>query len=448
MAHLNNSNNYQLCSSDSLTTSRLLQSLTSAFWSFKNDAIWYDHERPLINHQFSFTFPKFHILPKLHKPGVVKGRPISGQVNWITTPVSTILDHRLQEHAHLFPDILTNSQQLVKDLELLNDSSFINNSNLWMITADIESLYPNIKIDRLLSIIGTIDYCCVPLTEFVCNHSYVKYNNKIYKQVDGIPMGTNAAVTLANFYVGSLIDQFICSRPEVLYYRRYIDDLFIIWKDDLTRWPSAATAITRLLGITINFDPPSKDHAIFLDLQITRCSYDNLFKTCVYQKPLNKYNYITPTSTHAPHMFSGFIKGELTRYARLSTDAFAYYHTKHLFFERLLQRGYTRRYLRPLFKRHRWTIRLNEDTSTSHKILPFVIPYTLRANASSIPKIVKTKATDIESYFNHSKVIIAYQRRRNLLDLLCPSSITRDHSRLLQSRKFLFDSIRHGPFNV
>jgi hypothetical protein len=447
MEHLSNTCNYELKSSDSLSNSRLLQGLERSYLSFKNDMLWYDHEKPLIDHRFSFTFPKFHILPKLHKQGTIKGRPIAGQVNWITTPISRILDHRLQEHLHQFEDILPNSQQLVNDLELLNQTNHLSNGDLWLITGDIESLYPNIDIDRLIRIVDSIDFTCTQLTDFVCKNSYVSYNNRVYRQKNGIPMGTNAAVSLANIYVGSLIDRFISSRPEVFYYKRYIDDLFIIWKGDPTRWPNAASAIQRILGIPINFETPSKSQAVFLDLQVSRCIHTKSFKTCVYQKPLNKYNYITPVSCHAPHMLKGFINGELTRYARLSTSAFAYLRTKQLFFERLLQRGYTRMMIRPIFRRHRWTSRFREKNTSTRRILPFIIPYTYRSNAHDITKIVKSYAQDIESHFSYSKVLVAYRRRRNIMDLLCPSSISRTQSRLLQRQEFKYSSTISPPLS-
>jgi hypothetical protein len=137
-------------------------------------------------------------------------------------------------------------------------------------------------------------------------------------------------------------------------------------------------------------------------------------------------------------MLTGFIKGELTRYARLSTSAFSYQRTKQLFFERLLQRGYSRMMIRPIFRRHRWTSRFREKNSSGRRILPFIIPYTYRSNASEITKIVKSFSEDIESHFNFSKVLVAYRRKRNLKDLLCPSSISPIQSRLLQRQQFLY----------
>jgi hypothetical protein len=405
------------------------------------DTIWYQAEKSLINHHFSFTFPKFHLLPKLHKQGPIKGRPIAGQVNWITTPVSIILDHRLSQHMYQFDCIIKNSEQIVNDMELLNMENTFSNYDCHFITADIESLYPNMDVTKLVRMIDSLDNTCTPLVEYVCKNSYIQYDGKIYQQTNGIPMGTNAAVTLANIYVGSLIDKFIDSRPEVFYYRRYIDDLFIVWKGDLTRFESFKIAVSRLLSIPINFDPPSRTMAKFLDIQINYDHYNKCVMTSVFQKSLNKYSYISPSSSHAQHMFTGFIKGELTRYARLSSTVFAYKHTKHLFYKRLVARGYSRKFLNSIFKKHRWIHRENDRTRPSIKVLPFIIPYSLRTNAKLIKDIVIDSANDIESYFTHSKVIVAYQRRRNIADLLCPSAISHEQSTLLRRGAFTYKRI-------
>jgi hypothetical protein len=440
MDHLSVESNYRLCASDSITQGRLLENLKMKFEQFRLNTFWNQNERPLIKFQWDFSFPKFHILPKLHKTGPVKGRPIAGQVSWITTPVSKILDHRLQSCLREYPCILKNSFQLVEELDLLNDTDLLQNENIRIITGDIESLYPNIDIQKLVRLIDDLDITSGPLCEFVCENSYVTYNNKVYQQLQGIPMGTNAAVTLANLYVGSLIDRFIESRPDVIYYKRYIDDLFIIWKGSLDSWNRCAAGIARMLNIPIHWDPPSQTHGNFLDVQLNRNPYDGKIWTSVYQKHLNKYMYLTPTSTHAPHMFSGFIKGELTRYARLCSTPFTYEGTKRLFKKRLIQRGYSRALLNAIFSKHKWNLRFASRERSGERILPFVLPYTLRRNVGKIQSIIYRHADQIQEFFDYSKVMMAYSKRPNIYQMLCPSAITRSQSQLLLTRSFRYAS--------
>jgi hypothetical protein len=161
MTHLNNTNNYSLVADTGPAIRILLSNLINDFKTFKSDTYWKYKERPCINHQYDFQWPKFHCLPKLHKPGPLKGRPIAGQVQWITTPVSRILDNRLQKELHQFPAILPNSYTLVKDLTDFNSTIHIHNKDIWIITGDIESLYPNMNLDILYTIIDSIDITCV-----------------------------------------------------------------------------------------------------------------------------------------------------------------------------------------------------------------------------------------------------------------------------------------------
>ena len=434
MAHLNNETNYDLVADTGPAARILLKRLVNDFKTFRDNTTWYSAEKACIKYGYEFQWPKFHVLPKLHKSGPLKGRPIAGQVNWITTPVSRILDNRLQKELHQFPHILPNSFALVKDLESFNTTDHISNPNILIITGDIESLYPNMNLESLYSIIDSIDPTCVELTSYICKNSYVLYNDLIYHQKYGIPMGTNAAVTLANMYVGYLIDPYISSRPQVLWYKRYIDDVFILWTASLDQWTRCKANIARLLKIPIHWDDPSTTHGIFLDLNISRSQYNGHFITSIYQKPLNKYHYITPLSSHAPHMFSGFIKGELTRYARLSSTPFAYNHTKQLFYQRLVQRGYQRKLLNRLFKKHSWFMRFDNDDPSPGKILPFVLPYTLRNNVNAIQRQLQTIKDDITHWFPSAQLVFAHSRRSNIYDHLCSSGLNAKHMELLRSR--------------
>jgi hypothetical protein len=157
--HLNEGKNYSLIVEDNGSFTRhLLKSLHNEFITFRNSYYWFTYEKNLLFQEHHFTWPKFHCMPKLHKKGTLKGRPIAGQVNWITTPISRILDIRLQPYLLRFPNILKNSQTLVNELETYNrNSNFIQAQDIWFITGDITALYPNIKLEKLYSIIETID---------------------------------------------------------------------------------------------------------------------------------------------------------------------------------------------------------------------------------------------------------------------------------------------------
>lgn len=158
-------------------------------------------------------------------------------------------------------------------------------------------------------------------------------------------MGTPAAVCYANivlFYVESPI----LHQLEPLYYRRYIDDLFVIFPKEL----NAASAVTlfnsrcpsiQLDAITIG------THGIFLDMDITLASSGIVFR--LYQKASNKYLYLPPTTSHSRHVLVNIVRQERKRFRLLNSLDYDFQQADKLYFNRLLARGYNKTFLIPLF---------------------------------------------------------------------------------------------------
>lgn len=445
--HLLNTNNYQQVGSNSLSTERLKKKLINKFKEFRLSTTWYPEEKKLINHPIDFQFPYFYILPKVHKPGELKGRPITGAVNWITTPVSKILDCRLLVAMNgISSSILKNSEQLVRELEL---AELDPNQEYHLITGDVQSLYPSINLSLLYKLIDRLDCSLTPLVEFVCNNNYVEYNGRIFKQTNGIAMGTNAAVQLANYYMKITTDSFFENEnlsSKLIYYRRFIDDIFIVWRGPLDRWFPIAERMKNNLGLKIEFSEP-RQSINFLDVNITIDSKKNKFHTNVHQKILNKYLYITPFSFHTPHVFKGFIKGELTRYARLSSEPYAYHIIKLKLFDRLLQRGFSEKYLKSIFRNHTWASRDNEKHPRIHHLAPFVIPYTLRQNHKTLESIWHKYSDQITELLPHVKPMTVFSKRASIKNLISSSKLSKVHQKLISEserlgRKRAFETTR------
>ena len=437
---------YTLAASGVFAMGRLLTRLTKEMLLFKDSRYWTSQESRFIKSFEDFRFPAFHILPKLHKDGPVKGRPIAGAVNWLTTPFSTILDIKLRPHLRVFPSILKNSQTLVEQLSVANTLP----AKFYFITGDVASLYPNIEIPRLLAFVGSIDNSLTSMTKYVCENGYVEYNSAVFLQQVGIAMGTNSAVSLANLYLGKLIDHLLENHADVYYYRRYIDDLFILWTGTLESWKLLASSLNQVNPrILINFTPPNQLSTVFLDVNLYFDQQRNCITTSVFQKALNKYLYISPKSCHTPHTFSGFIKGELTRYARLSSDAYLYRATKVLFYDRLKARGFHLYLLKRIFNNHSWACRDRPALNRTSTLLPFVIPYSLRGNHAELKEIIDWLDVKINERLPIARVLLVYSRAQSLGQILTSSRLSKAQSSHLPSLKkvditALLDSQPHG----
>jgi hypothetical protein len=86
----------------------------------------------------------------------------------------------------------------------------------------------------------------------------------------------------------------------------------------------------------------------FLDLTITIDPHGHI-TTCTFQKKMNRYLYIPPTSAHSPSILYGLIFGTMHRYFWQNSDPLRFKHFADCFFRHLLQRGHSWDSLAPLF---------------------------------------------------------------------------------------------------
>ena len=159
-------------------------------------------------------------------------------------------------------------------------------------------------------------------------------------------MGTNVAPVIANLYLALKFDSKIKSLANIKYFRRYIDDCFILYKGDLKQFINFEFTILQKtiapIKLTYEFNMSSIN---FLDLTIFKDNGSNSFATKIYQKALNKYNYIPMFSNHPKSNIRGFIIGELNRYTLSSSFKNDCSLVFDLFFDRLKMRGYPRKFL-------------------------------------------------------------------------------------------------------
>lgn len=380
-----------------------------------------------------FEIPNFHVLPKLHKKKtVIPTRPIVSAIKWFTTPVSKILNMILQNHLNNLPisSILKNTNQFVRDIRQVEMPAF---DPVILVTMDVRSLYTEIITTKLNQLIFDLDPRYSQLSAFITQNNYFSYDNRIFRQKDGIAMGTNAAPTMANLYLAILLDPYVREHPEVLFYRRFLDDLFIVWTGTESLLLEFFDTLQNLIP-GILFDPVYSHSSIdFLDLTILYNSnrYSIEFKT--HQKTLNRYSYITMKSFHPLHMFKSFINGELTRYRRNSSCYFYYNETKKLFYSRLRARGYLRYFLDPIFRKHTYIGPIREINSVPPTILPLILPYTMHTELPSVIQDIRKCQSLFRGIFPNPNIILAFRKRPNLANRLLRSKLNDKQNQLLLS---------------
>lgn len=393
--------------------------------------------------------PEFYIIPKIHK-SPISYRPIVASNSWITTNLSKIISDKLLKYMDKCPFILKDSKSLI--MEMNKHKTILDNKTTGIITIDIESLYTNMKISLIEEEFRDFlqDDNLLDAILFVLQNNLLTFANRTYKQKNGMAMGTNMAVLVANIYCHLLIDKKISRSPtfthNTIMYRRYIDDIIIF----ISNKNYKTEDIKRDLELVCphhNFTYSKiQDKQPFLDLEISITStfpntqllskpnFGTQIKSIqynVFQKASNLYAYIGPSSCHPSSLKRSFIKAELLRYARNSSTLQAFTLIRSIFHERLLRRGYSRKYLFPIFQQVQYSERnklLEPKTNNTNTKTPIVITYspiipTLQVKQLLLQKINECEDLCIKTFLLNQNFILAYRSQRNILKHLSKASL-------------------------
>ena len=136
-------------------------------------------------------------------------------------------------------------------------------------------------------------------------------------------MGTRVAPTYANIFMGKLEKILLSKCPESLRkflhtWKRFIDDIFIIWTGSYSQFEAFFNFINSFHP-TIKFDPPqhNKDEnsCNFLDLTIS--IEDSKIQTDLYRKETSKPQALLPSSAHPGHVTPNIVYSMAFRLLRI-----------------------------------------------------------------------------------------------------------------------------------
>ena len=370
--------------------------------------------------------PSFHVIAKIHKTPL-SGRPIVGAIDWVTTRFSKLLDIKLAPHLVKYPSILKNNSDLINRW---SQQPFDSSTDL-LVSLDVTSLYTNIILKDTNFIINKINPLLGTLSTLIMENNYFEYNNKLYHQQEGIAMGTNAAVSIANLYMAELIDNKIMSLPNIRCYSRYIDDICFIYTGN-------KTTLEKLIIEINSYHPKLKFTSVISNLaldvlDLTFYPKQGKLEYRTYQKPINKYLYIPQFSNHPPASIKGFIKGELIRYSRTNSEYNNCLAIRKHFYKRLLERGYSRTYLNSIFsdKTHRTSSQRLEIDPEFHAIQP--LPYIQSTRIKLLREFFKNTDLIPDPF---KKIIPVWATTPSLARILLRSKLSKEQSAYLKSMGF------------
>lgn len=310
----------------------------------------------------SDPFGYFYLLAKLHKTPV-STRPVCSDCASLPHSIGKWIDRQLQPIVRQQHTYFKNSFEL----KGLLDTMDILPANACLFTYDAISMYTNIDtnqcIDRLTSFLTDQSTkekyphlksdTLIEALHLVMHNNRMKFGNIHVHQHKGIAMGMSPAPSIANLFVAIYEESHIIPFPStsLRFIRRFIDDGFGIWirdrdhEQDKAQWDLFQT-IVNSMGLQWEFSPRSTK-VTFMDLNI-ELSNGKLY-TSLYAKPMALHLYIPPSSCHTPGIATGLIFGHFYRVFMLCSHEKDIEQELYLFFNRLLDRGYSLPNLIPLF---------------------------------------------------------------------------------------------------
>ena len=163
----------------------------------------------------------------------------------------------------------------------------------------------------------------VEVLDIVMSNNVFQFDDTYWLQLIGTAMGTSTACDYANVFAGYgerhiLLPRYQQELQVLQYAGRLIDDFIGVWVPTTTagdvdaEWEAFKADLNGLSMLDWDVSKLVKS-VDFLDLTITINDNGHVeFKT--YQKELNLYLYIPPSSAHPPGCFQGLIIGNLQTY--------------------------------------------------------------------------------------------------------------------------------------
>lgn len=378
---------------------------------------------------------RFYLLPKIHKNNN-PGRPIVSGIGTVTENLSRYVDSLIRDIPPSFPSFIKDTNDFLSDIMKMEIPN-----NCLLVTLDVVSLYTNIPhADGITAVscayegsAGDKPIDSLTLETFL--HLILELNNfefdgVNYVQVSGTSMGTKIGPNYANIFMGCLETNFLATQSlKPLYYKRYIDDIFMIWQHGEMELLAFIEAFN-LAHPTISLSHSYSTHSInFLDVTVT-VSQGRL-QTNLYRKPTDTRQYLHFHSSHVRHCKTAIPYSQSHRFRRICTSQADFDSNCRELKTALLNQKYPEQVIDDAITRAN---QLNR-TEILRKKAPKPNQQTnlVLTHSASSPKVasILRKHHNILAQSERLKRIfpepprVVYRRSKNLGDVLTKSSISR-----------------------
>lgn len=386
------------------------------------------------------SLPRAYGLPKIHKQNC----PFRIIVSSVDSPLYDLAAYLHDILNKSFPkkeSQIINSFQLVKLLSNLN----ITDCSSELISLDVVSLFTNIPLQNAIESVANrwnliSENTSIPKDEFlgavnfVLRSTFFTFNNNIYEQTYGTPMGSPLSPIIAEIVLQDIEDKALNSLKFVpsIYYR-YVDDILMIIPNNMIEHTVQSF---NSLHHRIQFTLEKSDKNVLNFLDVTLILKDNCLTMDWFHKKTFSGRYLNFFSQHPLNQKRGTIFGLVDRVFYLSNPVF---HEKNIKFiiNILLNNCYPlelifrtiRERLKFLFDRHNYSEITNtsstsnnnnrdDDRNSTFFLLPYVPSLSdrfLRVAGESGVRLAFYSINKLQSLIKGHKDRINYEDQKNVV---------------------------------
>ena len=222
-----------------------------------------------------------------------------------------------------------------------------------MASLDVDPLFTNIPLDETIHICIDSLYKDdentpkIPKDVFrnlltvATKESFFMFNNKFYKQIDGVVMGSPLGPALANIFMCNFENEWLKDCPHSLkpvFYRWYVDDIFVLFSSIDQAEEFKKCLSSKHPNINVSLEKENEGRLSFLDVNIFRKK--EKFATNVYRKKTFSGVY-TNFDSFIPETYkTGLIQSLLFRCFNLCLDFVKFHHEINILTGILCKNGY------------------------------------------------------------------------------------------------------------
>ena len=258
-----------------------------------------------------------------------------------------------------------------------------------MVSYDVCSLFTNVPLNETIKLAVDLIFEkhknlkikkneLEKLFLFATSQTHFIFDNKIYDQIDGVAMGSPLGPALANLFMGYNEDKWLQSDEgsHVLFYQRYVDDIFCVFKNETQANIFLEFLNTRHNNIKFTIEKEINKKLPFLDILVDKSNdkiHTSIYRKKTYTGLLLNFNSFTPWSYK-----KGLLKTLIDRTFRINNTWLGFHNDISKLKNILLKNEYPlkqidthiRKYLHKQYDNENHTNPLN--TETRYYKLPYI----------------------------------------------------------------------------